>query len=200
MTFLVPLIVLAALAAGCSSGQSRHPWQTDAFLTIVGPPGPPGPAGPQGPAGPSGPAGATTQGPAGAAGPPGPPGAPGPAGPPGAAAKLERFQSILFNFDQSNIRPSEATKIQAIVGWSIDNPGFELVLYGNADERGTSDYNKKLSDRRVKSVGDALAKGGVDPGRIRNFALGEEAPVCRAKNEPCWQDNRRVDVFTRPRN
>lgn len=200
MTFLVQLVVLAALLAGCSTGQWRHPWQTDAFLTVVGPPGPPGSAGPAGPAGPPGAAGVTAQGLPGPAGPPGPPGDSGPAGPPGPAAKLERFRSIVFIFDQSSIRPSEAAKIDAIVGWAVDNPGFELVLYGNTDERGTHSYNKKLSDRRVKSVQDALTKAGVDAGRVRPFAVGEEAPLCNAKTEPCWQDNRRVDIFTRPRN
>lgn len=206
MTFLVQFIVLAAVLAGCSAEQWRHPWQTDPFLTVVGPTGPPGTAGAQGSAGPAGPPGATVQGlpgPVGPQGPQGPPGGPGPlgpAGPPGPTVKIERFDSILFDFDQSNIRPSEAEKISAIVRWILDNPGFELVLYGNADERGTADYNKKLSDRRVKSVREVLANSGIDPSRIGTFALGEEAPVCKEKGEPCWQNNRRVDVYTRPRN
>lgn len=203
MTFLVQFIVLAAVLAGCSAGQWRHPWQTDPFLTVVGPTGPPGAAGAQGPAGPGGPPGATVQGMPGPAGPQGPPGGPGPlgpAGPPGPTVKIERFDSILFDFDQSNIRPSEVAKISAIVRWTVENPGFELVLYGNADERGTAEYNKRLSDRRVTSVRDAVAKGGIALGRIGSFALGEEAPVCKEKGEPCWQNNRRVDVFTRPRN
>lgn len=105
----------------------------------------------------------------------------------------------MFEFDKSNIQPSETTKIDAVVGWAKDNPGFELVLNGNTDERGTAGYNKSLSDRRVKTVRDALTKAGVEPNRIRTFALGEDAPVCDAKTEACWQDNRRVDVFTRPR-
>lgn len=200
MTFLVRIVLLAAVLAGCGGGPSRLASQTDPFLTVVGPPGPPGPAGPPGLAGPPGPAGPVTQGPAGPAGPPGPPGAPGPAGSPGPAARLERFRDIFFDFDRSNIRPSETTKIEAVAGWATANPGFELVLNGNADERGTAGYNKQLSDRRVKSVRDALTKAGVDPGRVRTFALGEEAPVCNAKTETCWQSNRRVDVFTRPRN
>ena len=114
-------------------------------------------------------------------------------------AKVERFQSILFDFDKSNIRPSETAKIDAILAAAQDNPDIEFVLNGNTDERGTNDYNKKLSDRRVKTVRDALTKGGVAPGRLRTFALGEDAPVCDAKSEDCWQQNRRVDVFTRPR-
>jgi len=114
---------------------------------------------------------------------------------------VERFQSILFDFDKSNIRPSETAKIDAIIAWAKDkeNDGLELVLNGNADERGTNAYNKKLSDRRVKTVRDALVKGGVEAGRMKTFALGEDAPVCDAKSEDCWQQNRRVDVFTRPR-
>lgn len=200
MTFRVQVVLVAALLAGCASEQWRHPWQTDPFLTVVGPPGPAGPAGPPGSAGSPGPVGMTAQGQAGPAGPPGPPGAPGPAGPPGPAAKIERFRSILFDFDKSNIWPSEMAKIDAIVGWAKDNPGFEFVLNGNADERGTFGYNIKLSDRRVKSVQDALTKAGVDPGRVRTFALGEDAPLCEAKTEACWQSNRRVDIFTRPRN
>ena len=207
MKLLVTLVMLVALIAGCSA-QWQYPWQTDPFLTVVGPPGPAGPAGPAGPPGPLGPAGASVQGPPGPAGPPGLAGASGPAGapgvagaagPPGPAARLERFQSILFDFDKSDVRPSEASKVDAVVMWAKDNPGFELVLNGNTDERGTPDYNKKLSDRRVKAVRDPLVGAGVEGGRIRTFALGEDAPVCDAKTEPCWQDNRRVDIFTRPR-
>jgi peptidoglycan-associated lipoprotein len=123
----------------------------------------------------------------------------GPAGPQGRTARLERFRSILFDFDKSDIKSSEAPKIDAIVSWAKDNPEHELVLNGNADERGTNDYNKKLSDRRVKAVREALAKAGVDPQRLRTFALGEDAPTCEEKTESCWQNNRRVDVFTRPR-
>ena len=114
-------------------------------------------------------------------------------------AKVVRFQSILFDFDKSNIRASETAKIDAIVAAAKDSPDIEFVLNGNTDERGTNDYNKKLSDRRVKTVRDTLAKAGVEPDRLRTFALGEDAPVCDAKSEDCWQQNRRVDVFTRPR-
>lgn len=202
MKVFIHLVLILALAAGCASEQWRYPWQTDAFLTIAGPPGPPGPPGAPGgpglagPAGPAGPEGPVVQGPPGAPGPIGPPGPQGPAGPP---ARLPRFASILFDFDKSNIRSSETSKVDAVAAWAKSNPGFELVLNGNADERGTSAYNKALSDRRVKTVRDALTRAGVEPGRLHTFALGEEAPVCEKKTEDCWQQNRRVDVFTRPR-
>jgi outer membrane protein OmpA-like peptidoglycan-associated protein len=121
------------------------------------------------------------------------------AGAAGPAAKLERFQSVLFDFDRSNIRPSEGGKIDSILAWAKANPGFDFVLNGNTDPRGTAGYNKKLSDRRATTVRDAMVKAGVDGGRIRSFALGMEAPVCNEKTEACYQDDRRVDVYTVPR-
>ena len=102
---------------------------------------------------------------------------------------MERFQSILFDFDKSNIRASEAPKIDAIVAAAKDNPNVEFVLNGNADERGTNVYNKKLSDRRVKTVRDALVKGGVEAGRLKTFALGEDAPVCDANQVGATQSS-----------
>lgn len=89
--------------------------------------------------------------------------------------------------------------MDSIVAWAKANPGFDFVLNGNTDPRGTAGYNKRLSDRRAKEVRDGMVKGGVDGGRIRSFALGMEAPVCNEKTEACYQDDRRVDVYTVPR-
>jgi peptidoglycan-associated lipoprotein len=203
--------MVASFVAACGSQPGGFTdwgkqWRDDPYLKVVGPPGPAGPPGPSGPPGPPGPAGAAGSVATGPSGPPGPPGPSGPPGPPGtagaagaagASVKLERFQSILFDFDKSNIRPSETQKIATIVEWGRANPGFDLVLDGNADERGTPPYNKRLSDRRVKAVEDAIRKGGAS-NRMRGVGLGEEAPVCTEKTETCWQQNRRVDVLTRP--
>lgn len=221
---MVALFVAACSSQGGFTDWGKT-WRDDPYLRVMGPPGPAGSPGPPGPAGPPGQegrqgvAGPVATGPAGPPGPPGPPGPAGPPGPPGpggppgaaglagpagpagpqgAAAKLERFQSILFDFDKSDIRASETEKVNKILAWAKDNPNFEIVLDGNTDERGTEGYNKRLSDRRVKSVRETLTKGGVASNRLRTFALGEEAPICDAKTEDCWQSNRRVDVYTRP--
>lgn len=205
----VAVIGMVALFVGACGSQGEFSdwgkmWRDDPYLRIVGPPGPAGSLGPPGPQGPPGPAGAIVTGPAGPAGPPGadgspgPEGPPGPPGPPGPSAKLERFQSILFDFDKSDIRPTETSKVAAVVDWAKANPGFEIVLDGNTDDRGTPGYNKRLSDRRVKTVRDSLTSAGVPSNRLRTFALGEEAPLCNQQTENCWQSNRRVDIYTRP--
>jgi peptidoglycan-associated lipoprotein len=89
-------------------------------------------------------------------------------------------------------------KVAAVVDWANANPGFEILLDGNTDDRGTPDYNKKLSERRVRAVRQSLLSAGVPLNRLRMFALGEEAPLCNQRTENCWQSNRRVDIYTRP--
>lgn len=80
-----------------------------------------------------------------------------------------------------------------------DNADFDLGLDGYADQRGTSAYNKRLSDRRVKAVADALAAVGVPAARMKSGAFGEERALCSETTEDCYQRNRRVEVFVRPR-
>ena len=193
---VVSMVVLNACAARPVGGPDG--WK------VYGPPGPAGPAGPAGPPGPAGPAG--PPGPPGVAGGPGSPGVPGPAGPggpPGAAgpqgekATWTSFRNILFDFDKSNIRPSEQPKISDITAFMKQNPNAELSLEGYADPRGTDSYNLKLSERRVVAVRDALRADGVDAKRIRIGARGEKDPVCDQKTEECYQSDRRVEVFVR---
>jgi outer membrane protein OmpA-like peptidoglycan-associated protein len=200
---LLTLCVSVAVLSACTARPVGGPdgWK------VYAPPGPAGPAGPPGapgPAGPPGPGGSS--GSAGLVGPPGPPGAAGPAGSPGPAgapgpqgekATWTSFKNILFDFDKSNIRPSEQARLTEIVTFMKQNPQAELSLEGYADPRGTDTYNLKLSERRVKAVRDALRAGGVDQNRIRIGARGEKDPVCNEKTEGCYQSDRRVEVFVR---
>ena len=168
----------------------------------AGPPGPPGPAGPPGPPGPAGPPGPL--GPAGPAGDVGPGGAAGVAGPTGPAglkgvdAVWQTFADILFEFDKTDIRPSEASKIADLMSYLQKNPNFAAGLDGYADPRGTNKYNLALSGRRVNAVRDSLVKAGVPAAKVTTGAFGEERPKCSEQNEACWQRDRRVEILVRP--
>jgi len=113
------------------------------------------------------------------------------------AAKWTSFRNILFDFDKSNIRPSEQPKITDIANFLKQNPQAEIALEGYADPRGTNTYNLRLSERRVKAVKDAVVAAGGDQNRIRIGAKGEKDPVCNEKTEECYQADRRVEVFVR---
>ena len=142
-----------------------------------------GAAGATGPMGPAGPAGA--QGPAGSVGPQ------ALANPDNRAAN---FRDILFDFDKSDIRPNEMSKITDIAAHMEKNSLSQVGINGYADPRGTDPYNQALSERRVNSIRNALVKAGIASDKIQSDAFGEQRPLCKESTEACWQRDRRVDV------
>ena len=153
------------------------------FCGGVGMAGGIGATGPMGPAGPAGPAGAQ--------------GAAGPAGPQALANpdnRLANFRDILFDFDKSDIRPNEMSKITDIAAYMQKNSLSQVDINGYADSRGTDPYNQTLSERRVNSIRNALVEAGVASDKIQSGAFGEQRPLCKESTEACWQRDRRVDV------
>src|SRR3546814_16928672 len=69
-----------------------------------------------------------------------------------------------------------------------------MTLEGNADERGSRDYNLGLGERRANSVSSALQANGGSGGQITVVSYGEERPTCTASSEDCWAKNRRVEI------
>jgi peptidoglycan-associated lipoprotein len=69
-----------------------------------------------------------------------------------------------------------------------------VTLEGNADERGTREYNLGLGERRGNAVDSALSAAGASASQLNVVSYGEERPVCKEHNEGCWQKNRRVEI------
>ena len=183
---------LALFAVGCSS----RPIGGETGWQIYGPAGAPGPPGVAGLAGPAGPAGA--QGPAGPQGPAGmqgPAGTAGVQGPTGAVQQWFAFKDFRFDFDKSDVRANEETKIGEIVTYMEQNPSAQIGIDGHTDPRGTDRYNQALSERRVNAIRDALVKAGGPSDRIHTGAYGEQRPKCGEATEACWQRDRRVEVL-----
>src|SRR3546814_10279214 len=67
-----------------------------------------------------------------------------------------------------------------------DRPSSRMTLEGNADERGSRDYNLGLGERRANSVSSALQANGGSGGQITVVSYGEERPTCTASSEDCW--------------
>src|SRR5205085_106812 len=100
---------------------------------------------------------------------------------------------IYFDFDKSTIRPDAAATLDAKVPWLQANPGMRIRIEGNADERGSDEYNLALGQRRAASAKKYLVEHGIDASRFDLVSYGEERPVCTDHNEDCWQRNRRDD-------
>lgn len=108
------------------------------------------------------------------------------------------MQSILFDYDKSSIRSSEFPKLEASAQWLAKNTSVRLSIEGNADERGSQEYNVALGDERAAAVKKYLADHGVPENRMGTISYGEEKPVCHDENESCWQKNRRAQFVMNP--
>jgi outer membrane protein OmpA-like peptidoglycan-associated protein len=180
---------IALFAAGCATAPESS-WKFYSAPGPIGAAGAPGAVGPAGVAGAQGP-----MGPVGPAGVAGVQGAAGPAGPASVPVKWATFKDILFDFDRSDIRVSEATKVPEIAAYMQQNPGLQVGIDGFTDPRGASRYNQSLSERRVNTIHDALVKAGVASDRIEKGAFGETRPSGESSEE-CWQRDRRVEVIS----
>jgi peptidoglycan-associated lipoprotein len=69
-----------------------------------------------------------------------------------------------------------------------------MTLEGNADERGSREYNLGLGERRGNAVSSALQANGGSGSQITVVSYGEERPTCTASSEDCWAKNRRVEI------
>jgi peptidoglycan-associated lipoprotein len=125
--------------------------------------------------------------------------APEPAPPPPAPAPAPAVEEkatldpVYFDFDKSFIREDAKPALQKVADYMKKNKDAKIQVQGNCDERGTSEYNMALGDRRATSAKKYLAGLGVDGNRITTVSFGKEKPICTEHNEECWQKNRRGD-------
>jgi len=105
-------------------------------------------------------------------------------------AATEHLRDIHFDFDKYDIRPGDAKILDADAAWLKTNTDLVLIE-GHCDERGTSEYNLALGDRRAKAAMRYLVGQGVQAGRITTISYGKERPTCTGHDEACWSRNRR---------
>lgn len=114
-----------------------------------------------------------------------------------AADDLEKavkgLATVHFDFDRYNIKPDEAEILRNNARWLRQNRGVEVVIEGHADERGETEYNLALGEKRAKSVKDYLVGLGVSSSRLKTISYGEEKPADPRHNEAAWAKNRRAE-------
>lgn len=100
---------------------------------------------------------------------------------------------VYFDFDDFSIRPDQGDRLEQNAKYLHDNPGVKVVVEGNCDDRGTSEYNLALGERRAQSAKNYLIQMGVEEARLRTRSFGEERPLTSATGEAAWAENRRDD-------
>lgn len=101
------------------------------------------------------------------------------------------FGIVYFDFDKSNIKPEFQQTISENAKKLMAHPNIHVQVEGHCDERGTTEYNLALGQRRADSVRNALVAAGVNPSQLTTISYGEERPVALGHNEAAWAKNRR---------
>ena len=103
-------------------------------------------------------------------------------------------RTVYFDFDSFVIKEEFKPLIQAHAKFLGETKDARVTLQGNADERGSREYNLALGQKRAESVKKAMQVLGVQEIQIEAVSFGEEKPVCTDPSEDCWARNRRSDM------
>lgn len=101
---------------------------------------------------------------------------------------------IYYPTDIDTISEQDKLIVQAHAEYLAGHPGITVRLEGNADERGSGEYNLALGQRRADEIKKILLMGGVKDGQIESVSYGEEKPKGITHDESSWSQNRRTDL------
>lgn len=102
-------------------------------------------------------------------------------------------RSVYYEFDHYDVKPEYRALIESHARWLKANPQARITIEGNADERGSREYNVALGQRRAESVTKLLVLMGARPEQIEAISWGEEKPRAAGHEEKSWSENRRSD-------
>lgn len=107
---------------------------------------------------------------------------------------LSKNRSVYFDFDDFSIKPEYNSLVEMNGKFLAGHPNVSIKVEGNADERGSAEYNLALGQKRADSVGKALKLLGVQSNQIETISFGKEKPIDKGHDEAAWAKNRRADI------
>jgi len=122
---------------------------------------------------------------------------PAPAPAASAEAALTDTRSVFFPFDVDAVQAADRPVVQAHGAYLAKNKNAKVRVEGNADERGSSEYNLALGQRRANNVKKLLILSGAKASQIETVSFGEEKPRAAGHDEASWAQNRRADIVAK---
>lgn len=103
-------------------------------------------------------------------------------------------RSVYFDFDSYVVRDDGKPVVENHSGYLNKNKSRKILIQGNTDERGGTEYNLALGQKRAEAVRKSMASLGVSDSQMEAVSLGEEKPKATGSNESAWAENRRADI------
>jgi peptidoglycan-associated lipoprotein len=106
-------------------------------------------------------------------------------------------RSIYFDLDSYVVKDQYRGMVEAHAGYLKSHPARKVILQGNADERGSSEYNLALGQKRSEAVKSMMRTLGVPENQLEAVSFGKERPKNPGHDETAWTENRRADISYR---
>ncbi len=106
---------------------------------------------------------------------------------------VKNFQRVYFEFDSATLTSDSKSALNENVAIMQSSTDIKVELQGHADERGTTDYNLALGQRRADAVRRYMTAQGVGGSRLTVVSYGEERPLASGSSESAWTKNRRAE-------
>ena len=104
------------------------------------------------------------------------------------------LETVYFNLDSSSIDGASMNILKDNEKYLKANPTVNIVVEGHCDERGTTEYNLALGQRRALKIKEYYVQLGIAPNRIATISYGEEMPAVKMSSESAWAKNRRAET------
>lgn len=104
---------------------------------------------------------------------------------------LKEVRDAYFDLDKADIRPDAREALSKTAEFLRNYPQVKVNIEGHCDERGSTEYNLALGDRRASAVKQYLVSLGISADRMSTVSYGKEKPACTEASEECYQKNRR---------
>jgi len=117
---------------------------------------------------------------------------PPPPPPPADEPNPDDLGDVFFAFDKWDLTQASRDVLAGNADWMTRWPMARIRIEGQADPRGTNEYNFTLGLRRANAARDYLISLGVPAARLETITMGETNLVCTEQTEECWQRNRRA--------
>jgi peptidoglycan-associated lipoprotein len=101
-------------------------------------------------------------------------------------------QDAYYDYDMADLRADARAALMKTGDFLKNYPQIKVMIEGHCDERGSTEYNLALGDRRAQAAKDYLVSLGVASDRMQTVSYGKERPFCTDHNEDCWKQNRRA--------
>jgi len=111
-------------------------------------------------------------------------------------ARIDGLPIVYFEFDSFNLSSASRDALNMAADWMMANPNVRVQVEGHCDERGTTEYNLALGERRASAVRDYLVMRGVPVSQLSTISYGEERPAVPGFDEASWAQNRRAEFVS----